>query len=541
MFTLNELKNVEKPLRYLGGETGEIIKSKHEILRAAVIVPEVYESAMMNQTMQRVYNNLNLIQDIWCERVFLPTSDFENLIRLNDNKLFTLESKTNIDEMNIILFIIDNEMQYIDALNILNLGKIPILKSRRDKSHPIVVFSGKGILNTKPVENFCDIFVIGEVDSVILEICERYIKYNGREDRKEYIAQLQDIEGVYLPGINKEVRYLKSKEFNYLPQQIHVIPWITNDFSANIIEISKGCPANCKMCQGAYIYKPMLEKQNVLKEVLEKKEFTGEKNIEFLTNCFACSNNIKHAITEIFSDTKLKNSEIRINHNTNIYLNKDNLWLLKYIGKGYIPKILVGGITENSKDILGISETKENIQYISNKIFESGFSKLKLVYVIGLPGENYDSLSKVLSIAEDIVNTYIEKYPNNSLTNIIDLRILNFSPRPFTKAERFEVNTPEKLELKLRYIVDKNTNQYINISTESPYETSIKTMLSRGDEKISDVIYDAWKNGARFQGGVNKASEEAWKVAIQKNKINMKEYLDRIDSDKNLPWGNIVI
>lgn len=539
MFTLRDFKNIEKPSRYLGGEVGEIIKNKRNNMRVAVVLPDVYENAIINENFQSIYHELNLIQNIWCERVFSPKPDFEQLIRHSNNLIYTLESKTNINQMHVLIFVIDDEMQYTNALNILNLGKIPILRARRNIKHPIIIFTGKSILNVKVLEKFCDLFIIGETKNIVGDICKEYLQYYNNQNLKDsYINSLVNKEGIYISESNRKVKYLKTKQFKYELFGNLVVSSMFTKYNTNIVQATRGCDSISKICRESYIYNDMQIKQNIIEEIKEKKRLSGEENVTILTNCIAKAKHINEIIYNIEKDLSLRDTQISV---CNLLLNKENLNLLKYIPKNDIPTIFAGGVLQNAKEILGVGEQIKDIQYMAKHIFKAGFSKLRLIYMIGLPKENYDDLSKIITTAESIVNIYLDEYPNNTTTNIVDIELKYFYPISYTQTERLEASTPDKLELKLRYIVEKNNNTYVTIKSNLPYKYCLKTILSRGDEKISNVIYDAWKNGARFCNDDLLFNKEAWKIAIQKNKINIKEYLDKIDENRILPWENVVI
>lgn len=96
---------VQKPGRYTGGELNSIIKKKEEIeVRFAFCFPDLYEVGMSHLGMKLLYGLLNERQDIWCERAFMPDTDMEILMRENNIKLFSLESRDEINTFDFIGF-----------------------------------------------------------------------------------------------------------------------------------------------------------------------------------------------------------------------------------------------------------------------------------------------------------------------------------------------------------------------------------------------------------------------------------------------------
>ena len=141
--TRNELIKVEKPARYVGGEYNQVIKQKEKIkCRFAFCFPDIYDIGMSNLGMKILYGVLNKRDDTWCERVFAPWSDYEELLRRKKIELYGLESKDSIRNFDIIGFTLQYEMSYTNILNMLDLANIPVLASDRKEEFPFVVAGG---------------------------------------------------------------------------------------------------------------------------------------------------------------------------------------------------------------------------------------------------------------------------------------------------------------------------------------------------------------------------------------------------------------
>ena len=248
MVNLNELKNIDTPARYTGGEARQCIKNSAMISkRICVAVPAMYEFGMFDFDLKAMYYTLNLQRDIWCERAFSPMPDFEKLLRDKGEKLYTLESKTPLKNMDVIVFVLSNEMMYTNMLNMLNLGGVPILKERRREGFPLIIATGSAVLNPKPLEKFVDMFVIGEVNQVIGNIINNIQKDITKD---EVLNKMKDIPGVYIPEItDKDVYMLKELDIDseLVPKSV-VIPSIKTIVDKSLVTLSKGCDKNCVNC-----------------------------------------------------------------------------------------------------------------------------------------------------------------------------------------------------------------------------------------------------------------------------------------------------
>ena len=158
------LLKVQKPGRYVGGELNEVIKSKRDVdVRFAFCFPDTYEVGMSHLGMKILYSLFNSVPYIWCERVFAPWVDMEELMIKHDIPLYALESGDPLSEFDFIGFTLQYELSYSNMLNMLKLGGVPFRASKRgDGLKNIVVAGGPCAFNPEPVADFVDLFFIGE-------------------------------------------------------------------------------------------------------------------------------------------------------------------------------------------------------------------------------------------------------------------------------------------------------------------------------------------------------------------------------------------
>ena len=155
------LYRVEKPSRYVGGELNEIIKNPKDVnIRFAFCFPDVYEVGMSHLGTRILYHTLNERKDTYCERVFAPWPDMENLMRENNIALYALESKDPITNFDFLAFTLQYEMSYTNVLNMLNMAKIPLRASERKNDDPIVLGGGPCAYNPEPLYDVVDFFEI---------------------------------------------------------------------------------------------------------------------------------------------------------------------------------------------------------------------------------------------------------------------------------------------------------------------------------------------------------------------------------------------
>ena len=541
MISLDKLKSIDVPARYTGGEARQCVKNSATVSkRACVAVPAMYEMGMFDFDLKDIYYKLNNIREVWCERAFAPMPDFEKLLRDNNEKLYTLESKTPLKNMDVIIFVLSSELMYTNMLNMLNLGGIPILKDRRQEGFPFIIATGSAILNPKPLEDFVDLYIIGEPAIVIEDIVKRMDK---NLTKQQVLNTLKDVAGVYMPNVtDKEVYMVREIDIDSKqPPKNVVVPSIKTMMDKSIVMLSQGCQKNCITCTHKYAYGTP-QYMSVDKAVLKTKKImnsTGNTEVVLMSNCHGTYPGFPEIIYKLRDLDRPKVKDISF---MEVKLNKDNLWLLKYMSdKQDYPSIIVGAPTQRLREKLGIDIQDNEVVDVAKQAFKSGFEKIRLKYIIGVPGETYEDFTQILNTANKICKEYKEVYSKAPDKFIVEINLYNFKAKPHTPSQWCAVNTAENLEIKVRYLKDKNRNENVIITAEEGKQSAIETLLARGDKKVGGTIYEAWKQGARHDMIEPLFSVDSWNVALNKTGVDIKEYLEELNDKKILPWDNIVL
>jgi len=291
------LLTVRKPGRYVGGEWNVVKKEwTDDLVKVLLAFPDVYEVGMSYLGMKILYGILNERRDALCERVFSPWPDFEEALRKNNMNIFSLESRRSPAEFDIIGFSLAYELTFTNALNLLDLGGIPLRSSERSDAAPLVIAGGPSCYNPEPMAEFIDAFVIGDGEEVVSEIVETYksfvvrrSSFVVRKNRKELLKRLAEIKGVYVPSLYKveyngdntiksfspvvpgvpariEKRIVEDLDAAFYPMR-QIVPNIHIVHDRLAIEIMRGCKHACLFCQAAAVYRPCRERSK--KKILE--------------------------------------------------------------------------------------------------------------------------------------------------------------------------------------------------------------------------------------------------------------------------------
>lgn len=559
------LLSVQKPGRYSGGEINSVIKDKAAVdVRFAFCFPDTYEIGMSHLGMKILYSQFNERPDIWCERVFAPWPDFEQVMRDNNMPLFALESRDAVKDFDFIGFTLQYEMCYTNILNMLDLAGLPLKSADRTELSPLVVAGGPCVCNAEPIADFFDLFFLGEGEEVDLEVIDLYkeIKKNGGT-KQEFLEKAAQIEGVYVPslydvtynadgtvkavtpkgGAPKTVkkRIIGDMDKSYYPDKF-VVPFIEIVHDRAVQEIFRGCIRGCRFCQAGFIYRPVREKSpDVINEQAKALcKNTGYDEISISSLSSSDYTHLEELLNKMLCWTEkdcisLALPSLRVDN-----FSKELLEKINHVRKSGLTFAPEAG-TQRLRDVINKNVTEDEIMRTCKTAFQGGYTAVKLYFMMGLPTETDEDIKGITALAQRIVDLYysLPERPKGKSVSV-SVSVSTFVPKPFTPFQFEPQIMPEEIIRRQQLLKYSNTNKKVNVSWHDPATTVMEGVLARGDRRLSVVIEKAYKKGCKFDSWNEYFKPELWDEAFKECNIDPAFYSARTRSfDEILPWEHL--
>jgi radical SAM family uncharacterized protein len=575
------LPQVQTPAQYIGGEWNAVVKD-HRSLRGKVCLafPDLYSIGMSHHGLQVLYDVVTRRADWACERAFAPMEDMERLLREAGLPLFSLETFTPLAAFDVLGFTLQYDLCYSNVLAMLDLAGIPLLAADRTPRHPLVIAGGPCAVNPEPMARFIDLFVIGDGEETLPAVCDLWVQLKGEGlDREASLAEMAcRMPHVYVPRFYEVVENGARRAWvrpvtrrpgetadgtrsvpatgGDVPAQVApavladldavplparpIVPFVECVQDRITIEIMRGCPGKCRFCQSTTIKRPLRSRkvETIVQAALEQYRSTGYNEISLLslsTSDYPHFDELMRRLQETFRPLGVAISLPSLRINEQLLAVGDLLNTDRHSGLTLAPE----AARDEMRRRIGKPISNEDLYAGCRRAFENGFSRVKLYFMCGLPGETQDDLDGILEMSETIarLGQEVRGRPVAVVANVS-----NFVPKPQTPFQWQAMQTREYFREAHELLRRRKRLRSVEVKCHDIEASLLEGVMCRGDRRLGAAIELAWRRGARFDGWSEHFRPDLWWQALADAGIDVQETLHvPCPAPEPLPWDQIAI
>jgi radical SAM superfamily enzyme YgiQ (UPF0313 family) len=535
----------ERARDVLAREVGYVRKPHGGRLRVALAFPNTYYVGMSSLGYQTVYRLFNELDDVVCERVFLPPKQELKAQLESRTPLFTLESQTPVGEFDILAFSISFEWDYTNIVSMLRLAGLPPRADARSAKHPLVVVGGAvTFVNPEPLAPFADVIAAGEGE-LLIPALTRIVR--AAHDRDDLLRALAAERGFYIPSFY-DVRYAADGSIDAFeprpgtgaPPAVkkaavktveRLDPPATSIFTPDtefgarfLVEVVRGCANLCRFCWAGYNYLPVraFPADRILELARQAKPHAGRAGLVSIALCDHPE--IERILTGLLDlGYSISPASLRLDD-----LTEPIVRLLRQSGERSITIAPETG-SDRLRRVINKTVTNDEILAATDLIFANGIDNLKLYYMIGLPTETDEDLVAIRDLTVHMRDVMLKHGRVRGQLGRIVGSVNPLIPKPGTAYQWLPMEDTATTDAKgkrLRHLLAGLDNVYFNIKSER--HSYYQALLSLGDRRVASTIEAAERNGGQ------------WRAAVADTGLDADFYIFRDRSrDAVLPWDII--
>lgn len=557
---------VNKPARYLGGEYQSVHKDPAAVdARIVLAFPDVYDIGMSHLGTKILYSLLNKHPRIACERAFAPWLDMEAELRARGLPLVSLESQDLLTSFDVIGMSLQYELTFTNVLTLLDLGGVPLYAADRAEDAPLVLAGGPVASHCEPMAPFFDAAFVGEGEEELPELvlawaALRRAIQRGERTRLDALAELASKFPLYVPALYdtvvdeatgmvvvgeprdprapRRVRRAMVADLDKFPFPSDApVPYAEAVFERASVEIARGCTEGCRFCQAGMIYRPVRERSpdSIVASVLGGVDKAGYEETGLTCLSTADFSSISPLVTKLAGELKRRGVSMSV-ASLRAYGLPDEIL-------DELAETRIGGLTfapeagtQRMRDVVNKNITEAHIEESARKVFERGWHRVKLYFMIGLPTEEDEDVRGIVETGERMLGVGRRSLGGNAEVTV---SVSSHVPKPHTPLQWCAQDPIAEIRRKQQVLRQTVRQRNLRLKYHEAGISWVEGVMSRGDRRLAPVIEAAWRAGARFDGWDEVFDEDRWAAVFEAQGVDLGAYLGTRPVTARLPWDHI--
>lgn len=534
------LYHCSKPYQYVGGEYLSYNKDFDSAkIRFALAFPDKYEIGISNLGVRILYDLINQQENFMCDRVYAPEPDFK------PETLYGVESKRDLKDFDVIGFSLQYEMAYPTVLKMMEMSGVPYKNTDRTDNDPIIVAGGPCAYNPLPMSDFIDVFMVGDGEDTIIEVCQILEETKGLPRNERIKALCKDPKNgrwSKLVGGKVVKRVAQLNDKNALTR--YPIPFSSSIQDRAVIEIRRGCGRMCRFCQPGHVTLPIRERSaediiDKAKELVNKTGYDEYSLLSLSSNDYANINEVIKELAVDFNDRKISVSlpSQRIDG-----FNLELANLVQSVRKSTMTLAPEAG-SQRLRDVIKKNITEEQIMNAVLTLYENGWSRVKFYFICGLPTETLEDMDEMAELFRRIRyrSKLIKK--EKELKHSLDLTctLSIFVPKPFTPFQWCGQMNLDSVTEHIHHLMEQVKHiKGVKVNYHEKFVSLLEAALTRGDDSLCQYVEALYKKGCYLDAWGEYFDKNIWFETAEELGINLSQRAEHQYSlDEELPWDFI--
>lgn len=533
------LYNCTKPYQYVGGEFLSYNKDFDSAkVRYAFVFPDKYEIGISNLGVRVLYDVVNRHDGWMADRAYAPEGDFK------PKTLYGVESKRHLKDFDALGFSLQYELAYPTVLKLLEMSGIPYRNDMRGEDDPIIMAGGPCAYNPLPMADFIDVFMIGDGEDALREVCEILEKTKGLPRAERIKALVSPEAGRWSASIGGKVTKRIAQLEYETALKSYPIPFSTSVQDRAVIEIRRGCGRMCRFCQPGHVTLPLRERpaEDIIKITKELVKNTGYDEYSLLSLSSNDYKNINEVIKELAVDFNEKKISVSLPSQRIDGFNLELANLVQSVRKSTMTLAPEAG-SQRLRNVIKKNITEDMILNAVLTLYENGWSRIKFYFICGLPTETLEDMDEMANLLNKIKYRARllkrEKSINHGLDITCTLSI--FVPKPFTPFQWCGQMDLKEVSEHIRYLKEKTKHiKGLKINYHEDVISQIEAVLTRGNKSLCKYIEALYKKGCYLDAWGEYFKENIWHETAKELGIDLAELAKhQYSTDEELAWDFI--